>query len=79
MEKKDIHKLGHIKDSQNRKSKARKYAGDWAHWVKEARHFIYDLGYSVASAAVNRVLYAASWVPTMVCDTTLCSLLHFYC
>lgn len=49
---------------QSRLSNARHYVGDI---IQLARNFIYKLGRNVASAAVERLLFAHSWVPTLVC------------
>lgn len=43
-------------------SQARSYVGGL---VSQARDFIFNLGYNVASAAVERLLSTASWVPTL--------------
>jgi hypothetical protein len=59
----DLHKVGQIRDSQNRLSNARHYMGDV---IRRARDFIYKLGLNVAGAAVERLLFAHSWVPTLV-------------
>lgn len=61
--KDQIFKLGQVHDSQSRLSRARVYVGDL---VLQARDFIYKLGLNVKSAAVERVLSAHSWVPTLV-------------
>jgi hypothetical protein len=52
-----------VRDAKIRISNARSYAGTLVH---RARNFIYNLGYGVTSAAVERVLMAESWVPTPV-------------
>jgi len=59
----DIHKIGQKIDSRNRLSKARQYVGDL---IKSARRFIYTLGLKVNGAAVERLLFEHSWVPTQV-------------
>lgn len=64
IQKKNISKVGQTRDSQTRLSQARSYVGGL---VNQARDFIFKLGYNVASAAVERLLFAASWVPTLVC------------
>jgi hypothetical protein len=64
VEKADIHKIGQVRDSESRLSRARRYLGDVIH---NARKFIYELGLNVAGAAVERLLSAQSWVPTVVC------------
>ena len=63
IDKLDIPKIGQVRDSRTRISKARTYAGDL---VRQARDFIYRLGLGVKSAAVERVLKQDSWVPTLV-------------
>ena len=63
MKKEDISKLGQVRDVQNRLSRARSYVGDL---VTRAREFVYKLGLNVTSAAVERLLYEHSWVPTKV-------------
>jgi hypothetical protein len=52
---------------KRRISTARKYMGDI---IRRARDFIYKLGLNVAGAAVERLLHAHSWVPTLVCILT---------
>lgn len=63
VEKSEIHKLGQIRDGESRLSRVRSYAGDL---IRTARSFIYEKGFNVASAAVERLLFAHSWVPTLV-------------
>ena len=63
MKKEDIFKLGQVRDMQNRLSCARSYVGDL---ITRAREFIYQLGLKVTGAAVERLLYEHSWVPTKV-------------
>jgi hypothetical protein len=64
VEKADIHKIGQIHDMESRLSRAQSYVADV---VQTARRFIYELGLNVAGAAVERILCAQSWVPTLVC------------
>lgn len=61
--KADIHKIGQVRDLQNRLSKARVYVGDR---IRVARDFIYKLGRNINSVFVERVLFEHSWVPTLV-------------
>jgi hypothetical protein len=61
--KADIHKVGQIRDLRGRLSNARHYVGDT---IRQARNFIYKLGLNVAGAAVERLLFPHSWVPTLV-------------
>lgn len=63
MKKEDISKLGQVRDVQNRLSRARSYVGDL---VTRAREFVYKLGLNVTGAAVERLLFEHSWVPTKV-------------
>lgn len=64
VEKLEIHKLGQVRDMEGHFSWMRSYIGDI---IKRARTFIYELGLNVAGAAVERLLSAQSWVPTVVC------------
>jgi hypothetical protein len=73
--KPDIHKVGQARDLHSRTSKARTYVGDL---IRQAREFIYKLGYGVKSAAVERLLQANSWVPTLVISRMLISPVKFY-
>ena len=59
----DIDKVGQKRDSCDRITKARTYLGDM---IQTARRFIYDLGFNIDSAAVERVLKPQSLVPTLV-------------
>jgi hypothetical protein len=61
--KRDIYKMGQIRDLRSRITQARTYPRDN---IQLARQFIYKQGYGVSSAAVERVLKANSWVPTLV-------------
>ena len=61
--KADIHKVGQVRDLRNRLSRARHYVGDA---IRLARDFIYKLGQNMAGAAVERLLFDHSWVPTLV-------------
>ena len=63
MKKEDISKLGQVRDVQNRLSRARSYVGDL---ITRAREFVYKLGLNITGAAVERLLYEHSWVPTKV-------------
>jgi hypothetical protein len=67
IQKADIHKMGQLLDKRNRLTAARSYIGDV---IRTARSFIYKLGLNVASAAVERLLFINSWVPTLVCTST---------
>jgi hypothetical protein len=55
--------MGQKIDSRNRITKARTYVGDL---IRNSRRFIYNLGYNVTSAAVERLLKPHSLVPTLV-------------
>jgi hypothetical protein len=57
----DIYKISQVLDIHNRLSRARSYMGDV---IRRARYFIYNLGKNVGSAAVERLLFESSWVPT---------------
>jgi hypothetical protein len=59
----DIDKVGQKRDSRDRITKARTYLSDV---IRTARRFIYDLGFNIDSAAVERVLKPQSLVPTLV-------------
>lgn len=59
----DIDKIGHKLDSRYRLTKARQYVGDI---IRSARRFIYTLGLNVNGAAVERLLFEHSLVPTRV-------------
>lgn len=65
VKKADIHKLGQVNDSKSRVTKAREYASDK---ITLAINFICKQGFNVVSAAVDRVLFAQSLVPTKVCN-----------
>jgi hypothetical protein len=63
VKKEDISKLGQVRDMQNCLSCARSYVGDL---IMRAEEFVYKLGLNVMGAAVERLLYEHSWVPTKV-------------
>ena len=63
VKKRDIGKIGQALDLRSRVSNARLYVGEK---IKDARDFIFKLGYNVGSAAVERLLSEHSWVPTLV-------------
>jgi hypothetical protein len=44
--------------------------------IHRARYFIYNLGKNVASAAVERLLFESSWVPTLVCHHMLAAMVR---
>jgi hypothetical protein len=56
--------MGQKLDSRYRVTRARTYIGDV---IRTARRFIYDLGFNIDSAAVERLLKPNSLVPTLVC------------
>lgn len=62
VEKSDIHKLGQVKDRQTR-TKLRTFIGLA---ITKARDFIYKTGHIINSTFVEGLLFAHSWVPTMV-------------
>ena len=55
--------MGQALDLRSRISNTRSYVGEK---IRDARDFIFKLGYNVASAAVERLLSTHSWVPTLV-------------
>lgn len=59
----DCDKIGQARDMENRVANPRSYIGET---IVRAREFIFNLGKNVASAAVERILSARSWVPTLV-------------
>ena len=61
--KSEIDKIGQKIDARNRLSKARQYIGNV---IQSARRFIYTLGLNVHGAAVERLLFEQSLVPTRV-------------
>jgi hypothetical protein len=56
--------MGLVRDLRVRLTKARTYLGDK---ILRARDFIYKLGKPIGGAAIERLLYAQSLVPTVVC------------
>jgi AraC-like DNA-binding protein len=69
----DIDKMGQKLDLRYRITKARTYLKDVIH---TARRFIYDLGFNIDSAAVERVLKPQSLVPTQVRASRLYAINH---
>ena len=61
--KKDIGKMGQVLNLRCCVSNTHSYIGEK---IRDARDFIFKLGYNVASAAVERLLSSHSWVPTLV-------------
>lgn len=59
--------MGQEMDIRRRVSNARSYIGEK---IRQARGFIFNLGLNVASTAVERLLSANSWVPTLVSPAT---------
>jgi hypothetical protein len=59
----EFDKLGHQQDTKGRTTRARSYCPDL---VNRARDCIYNLGYLVTGAAVERMLRPMSLVPTVV-------------
>jgi hypothetical protein len=60
--------MGSVLDMNRRQTQLRLSdvdRGRWT-WVERARKFIFELGFSVNSAAVERVLAPTSLVPTRV-------------
>jgi Plavaka transposase len=58
-----LDKLGQVRDSQGRTSRARIFDLDW---ITRARNVIYRLGFPVRSAAIERMLKPTSLAPTVV-------------
>ena len=58
-----LDKLGQVRDSQGRISRARIFDLDW---ITRARNIIYQLGFPVRSAGIERMLKPASLSPTVV-------------
>jgi hypothetical protein len=70
-----LDKLGQVRDSQGRISGARIFDLDW---ITRARNIIYQLGFPVRSAGIERMLKPASLTPTVVgivstrvCDSSI--------
>ena len=63
VKKRDISKIGQALDLRSRISNTRLYVGEK---IKDARDFIFNLGYNIGSAAVERLLSEHSWVPILV-------------
>ena len=61
--KDELDKLGQVRDSQRRISRARTSDLDW---ITRARNIIYRLGFPVRSAGIERMLKPTSLVPTLV-------------
>jgi len=62
--KDELDLLGQVRDGQKRISRARTFH---ANLIIKARDCIYNLGFSVRSAGIERMLKPLSLVPTMVC------------
>jgi hypothetical protein len=65
--KQQLPEMGTIPDKNRRTKLQRVDNDDTRDWIARAREFIYTLGRTVKSSAVERVLEAKSYVPTMVC------------
>jgi hypothetical protein len=61
--KSNIDKIGFVQDAKDRLATARSYC---QRLISRAREFIYEMGYGVTSAAVERLLKPQSLVPTLV-------------
>lgn len=62
--KSELDKLGQVRDSQGRISRARVFN---MNWITRARNFIYCLGFPVRSTGIERMLKPTSLTPTLVC------------
>jgi ribosomal protein L30/L7E len=73
IEKDDIPDVGSIPDMRKREHLRRSDTAERRGMIEKVREWIYRGGSGVASAAVNAVLQAKSWVPTRVrCNWCYC-------
>jgi hypothetical protein len=65
IEKAQIPEMG-TKADMRRRQKIRQDTSGWRNKIERVRSWIFEKGYLIAGAAVNRVLKPQSWVPTRV-------------